>query len=97
VRELFIYYRVRLETVDAARAVVDRFQSELRAAHPGLITRHLRRTTVADESPTWMETYALPSQPGGVTSAIEVAVDAKAASLLPLLDGPRHAEVFLCD
>jgi hypothetical protein len=33
-------------------------------------------------------------EPRGVTAELEAAIAAQAAVLVPLLDGPRHTEVF---
>jgi hypothetical protein len=96
-RELFIYYRVRLLDAAAAEAAVQTLQAHLREQHPTLIARLLRRPEEADGRQTWMETYATdPMQdPTGITAELQTAIEAHAQRLLPLLDGPRHTEVFI--
>jgi hypothetical protein len=44
-----------------------------------------------------METYATdPTQhPAGMTAELQSAIEAQAQVLLLMLDGPRHAEVFV--
>ena len=96
-RELFIWYRVRPEHADDARAAVVALQRSLRREWPGLQARLL----VRDDGPTstWMEAYALPL-PGtggdrdGIDGAIETAIAAAAESLEGLIDGRRHCEAF---
>ena len=97
-RELFIYYRLRSIDVAAARALVIDFQAQLRRHHPQLIARLLRRPDDAvDDRQTWMETYSTDPvrEPAGVTAELQAAIEARAAVLAPLLDGPRHVEVFI--
>ena len=97
-RELFVYYRVRAADADAARAAVLGFQRRLRARHPELIARLLRRPGAIDGRETWMETYAADAgrAPEGVDVALQAAIEAEAtAALQQWLDGPRHTEVFI--
>lgn len=94
-RELFIYYRVKLAEADALQAQVTALQQHLRALHPGLEARLLRRPEPADGWHTWMETYALPRHPDGVSPALEQQIAQLAADRLgPLLPAARHVEVF---
>ena len=95
-RELFIYYR---SPVDRAAEVVDRvraFQARLRARHPHLVARLLRRPEEHDGRHTWMEIYALPTMHGaeGISPDLQRDIDAEAAVLADCLDGARHTEVF---
>ena len=96
-RELFIYYRVHLQAVPAAKAAVVAMQTRLRQRHPGLHTRLLCR---ADPDPapaqTWMETYAIDpmTHPAGITLELEAEIDAEAHVLAAWIDGPRHTEAF---
>ena len=96
-RELFIYYRLQSIHAAAAEALVIGFQAQLRKQYPPLIPRLLRRSeTGVDGQQTWMETYSTDPmrEPSGVTAELEAAIAAQAAVLVPLLDGPRHTEVF---
>ncbi len=94
-RELFIYYRTTIENAAVLHDAALALQADLRARHPGLQTRLLRRPEAADGLHTWMETYAAPWSPHGITDSlqgeIEVAAHAKLASLI---NGPRHIEGF---
>ena len=95
-RELFVWYRVRRECADEARAAVLALQRSLRNGQPGLQARLLVRDD--GEPSTWMETYSLLA-PGsgdnaGIDLAIEAAIAAAALRLEALLDGPRHVESF---
>ena len=38
-----------------------------------------------------METYA---SPGGIDAVMQSRIETQARALLPMLDGPRHTEVF---
>jgi hypothetical protein len=91
VRELFIYYRATQENASVLHAEVSRMQSELRARHPGLQARLLRRPQAADGLHTWMETY---SSPDGIGDALKSAIDTAALALAPLIQGSRHTEEF---
>ena len=96
-RELFVYYRVAAASAHGARAAVEALQAALRAAHPGLEARLLRRR---DDGPaggveTWMETYARPGSPEGVDTALQRAIEDRAAAVLAAwVDGARHVEAF---
>lgn len=109
-RELFVYYRVRPDDAAALGAAVAAMQARLQSKHPGLLARLLRQREhrpedadslgglpTAEASSTWMETYAVNARgsPAGVTAAIESAIEAEAAPLLSMIDGPRHTEVFV--
>lgn len=90
-RELFIYYRATQENASVLHAQVSRMQTELRARHPGLQARLLRRPQAADGLHTWMETY---SSPDGISDTLKSAIDAAAHALTPWIEGPRHTEEF---
>ena len=96
-RELYVYYHVRSSAATNALAAVQRLQRDLRARHPGLIARLLRRPDAADGVQTWMETYALdPARAAhGIDAALQADIEAHAGALQPLLGGPRHVEVFI--
>ncbi len=94
--ELFIYYQATIENASVLRAEALALQAELQARHPGLQTRLLRRPDAAAGLHTWMETYAAPLSPLGISdslrSEIETAAHAKLASLIT---GARHTESFV--
>ena len=90
-RELFVWYRVRREHADEARAAVVALQRSLRDRWPGLQARLLARDD--GETSTWMETYALP-EAAGLDGAIDAAIAAAALPLAGLIDGARHVEAF---
>ena len=90
-RELFIYYRATQENASVVHAEVSRVQDELRARHPGLQARLLRRPLAADGRHTWMETY---SSPIGISDALQRDIEHAALALAPLIDGKRHVEEF---
>jgi hypothetical protein len=95
-RELFVWYRVRHDHADEARAAVLALQRTLRSRWPGLHARLLVRDE--DETSTWMETYSLPARDvdddSGIDAAIAAAIAAAALPLEGLIDGPRHVETF---
>lgn len=96
-RELFVYYRVHADAADAVRAMVRRLHASMLSQHPGLTARLLRRPEQVDGFETWMETYAMDAAhaPQGIGPALQAAIEAQAAPLLPLLHGPRHTEAFI--
>jgi hypothetical protein len=93
-RELFVYYRVPAMHVAAARLAVRTLHADLSKRHAGLQVRLLRRDCEDAGTQTWMETCAWPGSPGGVTPSLQAEIEFAAAALLPLIDGPRHCEVF---
>ncbi len=93
-RELFIYYRATQENASVVYAEVSRMQDELRARHPGLQARLLRRPEAADGLHTWMETYAAPSSPDGISAALQGEIEAAALPLAAWTAGQRHTEAF---
>jgi len=97
VRELFIYYRIRVDAARAARGAVGTMQAQLTQRHPGLTARLLRRPDEHDQQQTWMEIYAMQrdGEPAGVTPQIEADIAAAAAALAPFIAGTRHTEVFV--
>jgi Domain of unknown function (DUF4936) len=96
-RELFIYYRVRSIGAAAAEAAVLDLQAQLRHRFPQLKARLLRRPEEVDGLQTWMETYSTDPlrDPTGIDAGLQSEIEARALTLLPLLDGPRHTEVFI--
>lgn len=95
-RELFIYYRVNTGRRDEVLAAVTAMQAQLRARHPQLVARLLQRDDLHAEFDTWMETYstATTRDTQGVDLALQAEIAEAAWALLPLVDGPRHTEVF---
>jgi len=95
-RELYVWYRVRRDRADEARAAVLDLQRSLRSKHPGLQARLLVRDN--GETSTWMETYSRPAQSTGdilgIDDPIEAAIAAAALPLEGLIEGPRHVEAF---
>jgi hypothetical protein len=94
-RELFVYYRVRVGSETIASTIVDAFQAGLKQRIPQLATRLLRRPTEPGEAQTWMEIYAATDGGEGITPAHQQAIEAAALALAPHLDGQRHTEVFI--
>ncbi|MEO5697358.1 MAG: DUF4936 family protein [Burkholderiaceae bacterium] len=96
-RELFVYYRASVSDAPALIAAVGEFQACLRADHPHLATRLLCRAEARDGQNTWMESYAIDPihEPAGITPEIQALIEAQARVLEPLINGPRHAEVFV--
>ena len=97
-RELFIYYQVRLDRHAAARAAVAGFQAVLRERHPQIQMRLLcRPDTSVDGRQTWMETYATDPMRDtlGISTELQVEIESLAGRLAALIDGPRHTEVFI--
>ena len=96
-RELFVYYRVLNSDAATVQAAVEGFHAQLHARHPTLIARLLRRPGAVDGWQTWMETYATDPMraPAGITPELQADIEAQARVLLPMLDGPRHTEVFV--
>jgi Domain of unknown function (DUF4936) len=91
-RELFVYYRVRSDNAAEANAAVQRMQAQLRDDHPHLSARLLRRPEEEDGLQTWMEIYAAEV---GITDEMSSSIETQAFALAPLIDGPRHTEVFV--
>lgn len=94
-RELFIYYRIRVAAAGLALKTVGAFQARLRVRHPGLSARLLCRPDEQDNTQTWMEIYSFELTENGVTSEIESEIATEANALAPFLTGPRHTEVFV--
>ena len=96
-RELFVYYRVRATDRELAKAAALGFQARLRECFPQLATRLLYRPETTDGHLTWMETYATdPRQDAaGVSLHMQAIIEDYAAVLTPLIQGVRHAEVFM--
>ena|SRR2546423_11259026 len=96
-RELFIYYRIRVDEARAARDAVQAMQALLMRRHPGLTARLLRRPDEHDQQQTWMEIYALQrdGETAGVTPRIEADIADAATALAPFTVGTRHTEAFI--
>lgn len=100
-RELFVYYRVRIGHEASAWSTVQTFQAALRQRWPGLATRLLRRPAEPGTAQTWMETYAMsPARfdadaKDSIDADCEQAIAAAARPLAASIDGARHTEVFV--
>ena len=92
-RELYVYYRVAPQAAAALLLQVLSLQARLRAEHAGLLAHLLRRAELDNGVETWMETYSSDG-PGGVTPALQAAIESAAAAVCASLDSPRHSEVF---
>ena len=94
-RELFVYYRTTIENADVLLDAALALQADLRAQHPGLQTRLLRRPEAENGLHTWMESYAAPLSPNGISDSLQREIEAAArAKLASLISGPRHVEGF---
>lgn len=93
-RELFIYYRVRDTDVAEAREAVGAMQRELRRSRPGLQARLMTRQGGDGGTQTWMETYSLVDDAGGIDAGVESVIETHAMSLARFIDGSRHVEAF---
>ncbi|MEO8154120.1 MAG: DUF4936 family protein [Rhizobacter sp.] len=95
-RELFIYYQATIENASVLHATALALQAELQAQHPGLQTRLLRRPEAANGLHTWMETYAAPLSPNGISESLQSEIESVAsAKLASLIEGQRHTESFV--
>ncbi len=92
-RELFVYWKVAREQAPAAQTAATEFLTCLRAAHPTLQCRLLRRADEAGDRTTFMETYS--ALPGGVTAAMQATIQAQADIAFVAMGSPaRYVEVF---
>lgn len=93
--ELFIYYRAQADRAEALCREVRAMQDRLRRDHPHLTARLLRRPAVSDGRHTWMEIYACAATAATECTPPLAAIEAEAAGLAALIDGPRHVETFI--
>jgi len=94
VRELFIYYRAKVDDAQSVQTAVLAAQSQLMGERPALRARLLRRPGPGDEHDTWMETYA--HAPDGIDEALQREIEARVAPVLaPVIAGARHTEAFV--
>jgi hypothetical protein len=95
-RELFIYYRSRVECEAEVAALVRGFQAQLALDHPALTARLLRRPDAKDGLLTWMETYAFATMnpDHAIDAGLQSQIESAAACLSGLIEGERHTEVF---
>lgn len=93
-RELFVWYRVRVERADVVRAEVSAMQDALCAEIDGLVPRLLCRSGDDAALQTWMEAYARPACEAGVDADTEARIEARARLLAGLIEGARHGEAF---
>lgn len=88
---LCIYYKLPAARHSEVASEVDRLQTALREAWPGLACELLQRPQASDGVETWMETYRHPSAP---LDALAASIE-QTASAHPALPVPRHAEIFI--
>ncbi len=92
-RELFVYWKVERARGGEAQAAATGLLQTLRRTQPALQARLMRRAEEAGEKLTFMETYSAGD--GGVTPALQAAIEAAAADALAAFGGlVRHVEVF---
>jgi hypothetical protein len=90
-RELYVYFRVQQAHWREAMKAVMAWQRHLRAVHPNLGARTLRRPDARDGSVTLMETYtgaAITDQ------SLQAEIARGSPALQPWLIGERHVEHF---
>ena len=92
--ELFVWYRVRSESAEAALSAVAAMQAALCADIEGLVARLLIRSDDDAALQTWMEIYARPGHAAGVDVDMTARIEARAESLAGLIEGARHGETF---
>lgn len=92
-RSLFVYYRVPVQQLEAARRALEAIQARLRQAYPGLTARLMQRADAQAEADThtWMEVYEHAS---GISQACERSLAELVEALPAGLIGSRHTEVF---
>ena len=100
-QELFVYWHVAAEQLDAAVAATQAWQESLRRQQPGLTVALYRRVDDNGLRCTLMETYAAPAGlgrpagPGGIDGPLAQTIALQAdAVTAPYRQGPRHTEVF---
>lgn len=95
-REACVWWKLPRPACDEALAGFGVFQRALACAVPGLQARLLRRVDdPAAATATLMETYALPSRPGGLGDGLleRLRTEGDAASAAWRV-GERHFEIF---
>jgi hypothetical protein len=94
-RELYVYYRVTAAAWQAALAAVRHHQQRLRAEHPGLAARVLRRAEEQADAITLMEVYRFDNDASAcICDALQAHIEGAATALAPWLIGTRHTERF---
>ena len=89
-KDLYIYYQVREEQVQAMEARVRAMQHRL-AQDSGVAPQLKRRPETRDGLQTWMEIYPVVDE--SFATLLESAV--QQAGLLSLTAGVRHMETFM--
>jgi hypothetical protein len=88
--DLYVYYKVSAGNAARLEPVVRAMQSRL-GAQLGVAGQLKRRPAAHDGIQTWMEVY-----PGvAETFAASVEMAAREAGMASLIEGGRHAEVFM--
>ena len=88
--DLYVYYRVRVGDATQLQAQVATMQSRLTQEY-AVAAALKRRPEAKDGRHTWMEVYL--AVPDGFETALNQAVEQ--VKLAQLIDGERHAEIFL--
>ncbi|MGZ8289298.1 MAG: DUF4936 family protein [Telluria sp.] len=88
--DLYVYYKVRDENADALEMYLRIMQAEV-GASTGVYGEIRQRPESNGGLRTWMEIY--PACGEGFQAALDAAV--QEAGVLPLIEGERHAEVFV--
>ncbi len=91
-RQLFIYWKTSVTTVDQAQRAAAAMQRELRAAMPHLQARLFRRSEAPQAQVTLMETYAMGST--DLSPAMQEQIAQAALTLAAWCPNGRHVEVF---
>jgi len=86
-----VYYRVSRAEAPSALPQIERKLDGLRQRHADLRTRLLRRAPSGAGEETWMEVY---THPGGITPALQAAIEVAASGVPAARLGTRHTEVF---
>lgn len=89
-QELYVYYKLEPEQVEAALVAFRQLQADLRLQLPGLQSRLLQRPVTPGTQQTWMEVHSWPQ---GATPLDDwPAVIEHLARPLP--GSQRHVEIF---
>lgn len=90
-QELYVYYKVEPERIDAARAAFAQLCAALSEQLPGLQSRLLGRPAEPGEVQTWMEVHVRAANGRQLPNDWPARVEALAHARHT---GPRHVELF---
>jgi len=90
-KELYVYYCIGEAGTSEALSQVEGVFAALKAAHPGLQARLLRRVQPEKGQETWMEVY---TRKGGITPDLQAAIEAATLEVPRARKGARHLEAF---